>query len=141
MKTDAEVLDGAIAILEQEGHWCQQEFYQTDEAGTVLSYCAEGALLEAAGFWEVATAEKNHFDGLRDGWRTRVGKYQAMRENQAMEIWEQHQTLGDLIVKAAEYKIPKLLCPALNAFNDDEHTTASDVILAMKKARTTLEDS
>lgn len=89
MKTDAEVLDGAIAILEQEGHWCQQEFYQTDEAGTVLSYCAEGALLEAAGFWEVATAEKNHFDGLRDGWRTR----------------------------------------------------ASDVILAMKKARTTLEDS
>lgn len=120
--TDAEVLSGAIEILEREGMWCKNTYYTLDEeAREKLSFCAEGAIREVAGLWD-------YIDG-----------YKGLSVDQTNEfhfIDGQCRRLERLTLKHSG-------CSGsmeLNGFNDADTTTQSDVLLAMKKALNEVEN-
>lgn len=123
--TDAEVLSGAIEILEKEGAWCQGRFYATDGNNQRLSYCAEGAIRQAAGFWDWISILDQV--ALVDGDLDNVSP--------AVEaVYEQCRKLDKLVVDQVDDYL------VLNFFNDADATSKSDVLLAMKKALNEVED-
>lgn len=122
MKTDAEVLSGAIEILEKEGMWCQNAYYRTDGLSTKrVSFCAEGAIREVAGYWEL------------------VSDVPIDEEDLALNLVAlQCKKLERLVLRQADWQPAPTGC--LNGFNDDRNTTVADVLLAMKKALNEVED-
>lgn len=137
MKTDAEVLSGAIEILEQEGMWCQHAYYRTDSTFTKkLSFCAEGAIREVAGYWELVNGvavdgeEKPTIINDAYFWSSFPVLHLVAKQCKRVERLVLQQTAG---------------CQPpvgfLNGFNDDEHTTVADVLLAMKKALNEVENA
>jgi hypothetical protein len=70
VKTDVEVLQDAIKFIEGEGRWCQGAFCRDKDgykasSSHAYSYCLEGAIREAAGWWthEIPAVE-NQVAGL-----------------------------------------------------------------------------
>lgn len=122
MKTDAEVLAGAIEILEKEGVWCKGAYYMTDGLSTKrVFFCAEGAIREVAGYWEL------------------VSDVPTDEEDLALNLVAlQCKKLERLVLQQADWQPTPMGC--LNGFNDDEHTTVADVLLAMKKALNEVEN-
>lgn len=117
MKTDVEVLDGAIAILGRDGMWCQGAYYEHDEEGHRISFCAAGAIAESIGLWEHAYAS---WAGV---W-PKTGADDALVSTLA----DQAQRICTRVAAAngKDY---------LSEINDADDTTVEDVILAMKKVR------
>ena len=124
--TDIEVLDGALEILERDGMWCQGAYYYIDEGGQKLSFCAEGAIREAAGYWNVVQAKENpEFPGRVDSLN-----WQYIDLINVEPIHDQCAKLENMVLANSDNQ-----ANGLNGFNDDEHTTVGDVLLAMKKTR------
>lgn len=128
MKTDAQILTEAIEKLEGEDAWCQGVFYRTNDDGVRISFCAEGAILEAAGLWDFSeqTAEVSWDGSPSVGWTVVDPQMQKLAD----AIFDQCGGIYDKVMAAAD---AEFRC-GLPTFNDAPDRTAGDVILAMKKA-------
>lgn len=134
MKTDAEVLSGAIEILEQEGMWCKEAYYLTNGYGMEkVAFCAEGAIREAAGYWLYVKGALSPKDPTMI---TGIACYDMFVNQSIHDISEQCHRLDDLVVQNVDEDYP-----SLNWFNDNSRTTVSDVLLAMKKALNEVENA
>ncbi len=144
MKTDLQVIEGALALIEADGGWTQRAYcrdanggevqpavgssgewlrVRTDPVGeggyrartepgaTPYSFCLEGALRAAAGYWHVGQASAAH---------------------------EQIDRLENLLLRLAN-SASAPGWPSVRAYNDDVHTTKSDVALTLKRAAVQLE--
>jgi hypothetical protein len=132
VRTDLEVIDEAITLIEKDGGWCQGAFCK-DAAGNPLMYqngawlklngsavtrgvpyafCVEGAIEHAAGvdtaIYDMAISD--------DRWR------QVRRLN-----WMVCKVVGK------EFSLPR-------AFNDAASTTQEDAVLALKQVRALIEE-
>ena len=139
MKTDREVINGALALLEADGGWTQGTYcrdadgtqvqpavdspggwvrvrtehvgaggylVRTEPGATPCSFCLEGALRAAAGYWHGGQPYAAH---------------------------EQVSRLECLLLRLAN----SAAVPGwanLHAYNDDAHTTQADVVLLLKRA-------
>jgi hypothetical protein len=144
MKTDREVIEGALALIQADGGWTQGTYcrdadgtqvhpvvdspgdwvrvrtehvgaggyrMRTEPGGTPFSFCLEGALRVAAGYWQGEPPHAAH---------------------------EQ--------VSRLEYRLLRLAnsadapaCPSVRTYNDDAHTTKADVVLMLKRAAADLD--
>jgi len=117
MKTDLEVIDGAIDLVSKDGGWCQGTMCRDSaglpgpEAEQPVSFCLEGAVRYSA------TSNES------------VWIYN--RGNQA--LWDQVERVNEVIATACGWDF-------VRRFNDSKSTTQEDAILALKTARTILED-
>lgn len=118
MKSDIEVIDVAIALIEKDGGWCKGSFckdkngdsvgFYTDKAVGAVSFCLEGAIRYSAGAhiipgrWEQA----NRLDVL-------ARQLVFGRENDKV---------------------------SLTIYNDGPLTTQEDAILVLKRVRSHLEE-
>ncbi|KUH75784.1 hypothetical protein AU184_15490 [Mycolicibacterium novocastrense] len=139
IKTDREVVEGALALIESDGGWAQGTYcrdangrevqpvvgspgewvtvytehvgaggyrVRTEPGATPCSFCLEGAVRTAAGYWHL---------------------------NQAGAVHEQADRVEDLLLRLANASaVPGWL--DLHAYNDDVHTTQADVVLLLKRA-------
>lgn len=125
MKTDLEILDGAIALLERDEGWCQGSYYVTRN-GSRVSHCAVGALGEAAGMWDYAKAVplSPRYPDVLNGYRCNA------EDRDALElILEQVGRVTDQLLLTIGLHSQ---CQ-FSVFNDK--SSKEDVILAMKKTR------
>lgn len=83
----------------------------TEPGATPFSYCLQGALRTAAGYWDV---------------------------RQQDEAAEQVDRLEKLLLKLAN-SVVRPSWPTLDSFNDDARTTKADVVLLLKHAAALLE--
>lgn len=138
--TPAEVLDAAACVLEEEGRWAQQHWYQHHDREheefqdnpwcNGWSVCADGALQavtlgayrlnEWNAGWFISGLSPAHPDS-EDG-ATRYGLYL-----QALRLVEQHVS-RDGVVRA------------ITTFNDNYKTTRDDVVTALRDAAKSARD-
>jgi hypothetical protein len=131
MKTDREVIEDALALIEADGGWTQGTYcrdadgtevhpavrvrtehvgaggyrVRTEPGATPCSFCLEGALRTAAGYWH--------------------GEQPNAAQEQVSRL---ERLLLGLANSAAPY------WPSVNAYNDDTHTTKADAVLMLKRA-------
>ncbi|MFZ0834328.1 MAG: hypothetical protein WAM92_14855 [Mycobacterium sp.] len=144
MKTDREVIEDALALIEAEDGWTQGTYcrdgdgaevhpsddspggwvrvrtehvgaggyrVRTQPGATPCSFCLEGALRTAGGYWH---------------------------GGQPQEAQEQVDRLEYLLLRLANSAVA-LDWPSLHAYNDDAHTTKADAVLILKRAAAHLE--
>ena len=137
MKSDIEVLDGAIALVEKDGGWCQGAFCVDKDGDPIsfpdmataaqpASFCLEGAIGWASGYMQAAAAVE---------WsrRYRNDDYPLLRK--------QFERLNDLVATPLP-GTTSIQSPGRRPayFNDLPTTTQEDAILALKVARAALEE-
>jgi hypothetical protein len=121
MKTDIEVLDGAIELVEADGGWCQGISFKDAAA-----YCLEGAIRQAAG-WPVK-------------WIWGQSVVQARRQAaHTAEVNQQVARLEKLVYRLAlvfQYNTggPPAMWTSLHELNDDDYTTQDEAVLVLKRA-------
>lgn len=139
MKTDREVIENALALIEADGGWTQGTYcrdadgaevhpavdspgdwvrvrpehvgaggyrVRTEPGATPCSFCLEGALRAAAGYWH-------------------GGQLHAAEE----QVYRLECLLLRLANSAAAPN-----WPSVHAYNDDVHTTKADAVLMLKRA-------
>lgn len=139
MRTDREVIEAALALIETDGGWTQGTYCReadgtevhpavdssggwvrvhtehvgaggyvarTESGATPCSFCLQGALRVAAGYWH--------------GPRRHAADEQVYR-------------LECLLLRLANSAAARVW-PSVNAYNDDPHTTRADVVLTLKRA-------
>jgi len=144
MKTDREVIEGALALVEADGGWTQGTYcrdadgteihaaadspsgwvrvrtehvgqggfrVRTETGATPCSFCLEGALRAAAGYWHGVAPHAAH---------------------------EQVYRLECLLLQLASSAAARDW-PSVGAYNDDAHTTQADAVLMLKRAAAALE--
>jgi hypothetical protein len=152
MKTDIEVLDGAIELIEADGGWCQgapckdaaghhllpasrvtTRWGWVDpegvHAGQPVTFWLEGAILYAAG-WPL-------------NWVWGMPAEQAQQQvARVVEVKQQIVRLKRLAYRLAVQDMTGVPSTwgGLHDFNDDEHTTREETVLALKRARAHLAD-
>jgi hypothetical protein len=152
MKTDIEVIDGAIELIEADGGWCQgvsckdaagrhllpasrvatrwgwADDAESLHAGQPVTFCLEGAILYAAG-WPL-------------NWVWGMPAEQAKQQvAHTVEVKQQIVRLKGLAYRLAlqdTTDIPSTWM-SLHDFNDDDYTTREDAILVLKRARAHVE--
>lgn len=137
MKTDIEVIDGAIELISGDGAWCKHDFCQNanglpaDPASEVVAkYCLEGAIGVANGYLTSYIGEEAPnvwVAPLREQWE-RVCELAATRGTPE-DFWEKQKAKGFPVG-----------VPLPRTFNDDDSTTQEDAILALKQTRSFLEE-
>jgi hypothetical protein len=130
MKTDREVIEDALALIEANGGWTQGTYcrdadgtevrtehvgaggyrVRTEPGATPCSFCLLGALRTAADYWHGGQPHAAH---------------------------EQVYRLECLLLRLANSAAPAW--PSVNAYNDDAHTTKADAVLMLKRAATHLD--
>ena len=133
MKSDIEVIDDAIALVERDGGWCQDAYCRTPDGRSwsvmdtlqlhaPTSFCLEGAIAYVNGYMTLPRDSNNWARVILP-----LGK-QLRRLNILIAIRgipEDHSTYGHAIEP--------------REFNDDKTTTQEDAILALKRTRNYLE--
>ncbi len=125
MKTDIEVIDEAIALVEKDGGWCQGAFFYDKNGWPTdgrsgkppASFCVEGAIAYACGVL------------ITYGVNTPVGR----------AAHAQSDRLRRLVAKQGVPE-PAKFHGFPRDFNDAATTTQEDVVLALKKTRNWLEN-
>jgi hypothetical protein len=146
VKTDLEVIDGAIALIDADGGWCKGSMCRdtTGEAvvpclasptgwafmdgrgspaKTPVTFCLEGALQMAAGCYRVHRKLLHRVIG-----DPKTGE-QYIRLNKIV-----YQAAGEVNPNYKQWDGGRVM-----HFNDDERTSKEDAILALKTARSYLE--
>lgn len=117
MKTDLEVLEGALELISEDGGWTQGEFCRDAKGNGVTqlemggaSYCLEGAIRYAAGHWMDTT----------------------------LAIGQQVNRLENLVRRAVP--VNAFGCQSLAKINDHLLTSQEEAILCLKTALAELPD-
>lgn len=155
MKTDIDVLDGAIELIEADGGWCQGAcckdaaghhllpssrvatrwgWADPDDpegvhAGQPVTFCLEGAILYAAG-WPL-------------NWVWGMPAKQARQQvADVVEVKQQIVRLKRLVYRLAVEDMCRVPSAwgGLHDFNDDEHTTQEEAVLVLKRARAHIQE-
>jgi hypothetical protein len=153
VKTDMEVLDDAIELIEADDGWCQgasckdaaghhllpssrvaTRWGWADDpegvhAGQPVTFCLEGAILYAAG-WPL-------------NWVWGMPAKQARQQvADVVEVKQQIVRLKTLAYRLALADMTGIPSTwgGLHDFNDDEHTTQEEAILVLKHARAHIEE-
>lgn len=120
MKTNTEIIDGAIDLISRDGGWCQGAYCRDDRgrAATYLdpdmtsSFCIEGAIIQSASNWwyipRGMLTEDDHTNYT-------YGESLADR-------------IGFLLASDPHNTLPRYT-------NDDDSTSQEDAILYLKRAR------
>ena len=132
MKTDREVIEGALALIEADGGWTQGTYcrdaegvevhpvvdspgdwvrVRTEPGATPWSFCLQGALRAAADYWH-------------GGW-----------PHAADELVYRLECLLLRLANSAAARS----WPSVQAYNDDLRTTKADAVLTLKRAAAHLE--
>jgi hypothetical protein len=135
MKTDREVLEGALELISRDKGWCQGSYcqgvdgsetsvidiYKIHAGGSAVdrvSFCLEGAIRYSAGWFDQVKLRGEH-----------------------MNLARQVNRLELLVVDTAHRDGLSDHRLRLSNFNDDEHTSQSDAILALKKTIEVVSDA
>lgn len=119
MKSDIEVIDGAIALVEKDGGWCQGTFCRDKNGEAIglygntiqdaVSFCLEGAIRYSAGL------------------------------HLGLGSWLQAHPL-EVLARQEAFGHDDNGLRLLSRYNDDDHTTQEDAILVLKRVRSRLEE-
>jgi hypothetical protein len=152
VKTDMEVLDGAIELIEADGGWCQGASCKDAaghhllpssrvatrwgwddadglHAGQPVTFCLAGAIYYAAG-WPL-------------NWVWGMPAKQAKQQvAHVVEVKQQAARLASLAYRLALQDMTDIPSTwmRLHDFNDDDYTTREDAILVLKHARAHIEE-
>jgi hypothetical protein len=152
MKTDIEILDDAIKLIEADDGWCQgvsakdaagQHLLPSSRfasrwgwadtegvhAGQPVTFCLEGAILYAAG-WPL-------------NWVWGMPAEQAKQQvAHTVEVKQQIVRLKRLAYRLALQDMIGVPSTwgGLHDFNDDQYTTQEEAVLALKRARAHIEE-
>lgn len=139
MKTDREVIENALALIEADGGWTQGT-YCRDADGTEVH-----PAVDSPGDWVRVRTEHVGAGGYRartergatpcsfclgGALRTAAGYWHG---EQPYAAQEQVDRLEWLLLRLAN-SAAAMDWPDLNAYNDDVHTTAADAVLMLKRA-------
>ena len=139
MKTDREVIENALALIEADGGWTQGT-YCRDADGTEVH-----PAVDSPGDWVRVRTEHVGAGGYRartepgatpcsfclgGALRTAAGYWHGEQPHAAQE---QVDRLEWLLLRLANFAAA-MDWPDLNAYNDDVHTTAADAVLMLKRA-------
>jgi hypothetical protein len=152
LKTDIEVLDDAIKLIEADDGWCQggsckdaagHHLFPSSQfatrwgwadaeglhAGQPVTFCLEGAIRQAAG-WPVK-------------WVSGTPPVQARQQAaHAAEVNQQAARLESLAYRLALQDMTGIPSTwgGLHDFNDDDYTTQEEAVLVLKRARAHIEE-
>jgi hypothetical protein len=152
MKTDIEILDDAIKLIEADDGWCQgvsakdaagQHLLPSSRfasrwgwadtegvhAGQPVTFCLEGAILYAAG-WSL-------------NWVWGMPAEQVKQQvAHTVEVKQQIVRLKRLAYRLALQDMIGVPSTwgGLHDFNDDQYTTQEEAVLALKRARAHIEE-
>ncbi|WP_099038956.1 DUF6197 family protein [Mycobacterium neglectum] len=145
MKTDQEIIEGALALIELENGWTQGTYCRDADGYEVLP------AVDAPGEWVRLRTEHVGAGGYRahteagakpcsfcpqGALRAAAGCWLFGQPNAAQE--QQIDLLEHLLLDLAN-RAAMPGWPSLPAFNDDARTTQADVVLVLKRAAAHLE--
>ncbi|KUI11598.1 hypothetical protein AU193_19600 [Mycobacterium sp. GA-1285] len=140
MKTDLEVIEDALALIELEDGWTQGTYCRDTEGNQVSPVPA------SPGEWVRVRTEHVGAGGyvarteagatpckfcLQGALRVASGYWQ--HGAQADAVREQVQRLEQLLLELAN-SVAAQVWPSVSAYNDDARTTRTDVVLTLKRA-------
>jgi hypothetical protein len=64
VKSDREVLEGALKLIEDEEHWCKGTFSYPDRDGKPMAWCLEGAVRHVVGLTPEGISQVLRLEGL-----------------------------------------------------------------------------
>jgi hypothetical protein len=144
MKTDREVIEGALALIEVDGGWSQGTYWRDSDG------CQLMPAVDASGEWVRLRTEhvgaggfRTHTDAatqpcsfcVQGALRMAAGCWGFGQPDAAHEQIDRLEQL--LLETANSSAMPGW--PSLPAFNDDSRTTQADVVLLLKRAAAHLE--
>lgn len=148
MKTDLEVVDEAIKLLEPTEGWIKGLWCVVSDDDQQMSYCAEGALLEAIdGFFTSRIEDivaKGWYDGNQKTWSWEdadetVGSLTGEELTQYRRIKERLARIYKYLLPAVLESIPSSAVAEqsreIPVYNDSEMVNKEDVMLGFKYLR------
>jgi hypothetical protein len=152
VKTDMEVLDDAIELIEADDGWCQgvsckdaagHHLFPCTQfatrwgwsdpeglhAGQPVTFCLEGAIRQAAGwppFWTWGTP-------VVQARQQAAHAAEVKQQVTLLEMLTYRLALQDMIGVPSTWG-------GLHDFNDDQYTTQEEAVLALKRARAHIEE-
>lgn len=140
MKTDREVLEGALELVSRDEGWSKGAYCQYKDNKEIkihkvhetpldtMSFCLEGAIRYAAGWFNPEV--ENRFP------RMVMSRMERYRQVQRLEMLVLQIASRDGLTDRASHHNLRLC-----NFNDDERTSQSDAVLALKKTIEVVSDA